>query len=141
MQSPHLQRSTENVNKLPELSRFGKPSSSVQGTGLICDANQNFGPNFNPGQTLNLSLDLTYNNGKFNSDSHSPKVCSQNRTRLFGHFPRLEFLDIEKTSFSQEQSCDSAGEGWERIHQDSESGDELRSSSTEQVRVRFRMEW
>lgn len=63
MQSPHLQRSTENVNKLLELSRFGKPSSSVQGTGLICDANQNFGPNFNPGQTLSLSLDLTYNNG------------------------------------------------------------------------------
>ncbi|XP_047377042.1 ankyrin repeat domain-containing protein 26-like isoform X2 [Sciurus carolinensis] len=51
MQSPHLQRSTENVNKLPELSRFGKPSSSVQGTGLICDANQNFGPNFNPART------------------------------------------------------------------------------------------
>ncbi|XP_071456007.1 rho GTPase-activating protein 12 isoform X4 [Marmota flaviventris] len=135
MQSLHLQRSTENVNKLPELSSFGKPSSSVQGTGLIRDANQNFGPNYNPGPTVNLSLDLTHNNGKFNSDSHSPKVCSQNRTRLFGHFPGPEFLDIEKTSFSQEQSCDSAGEGSERIHQDSESGDELSSSSTEQIRL------
>uniref|UniRef100_A0A8D2GQ52 Rho GTPase-activating protein 12 n=1 Tax=Urocitellus parryii TaxID=9999 RepID=A0A8D2GQ52_UROPR len=135
MQSLHLQRSTENVNKLPELSSFGKPSSSVQGTGLIRDANQNFGPNYNPGPTLNLSLDLTHNNGKFNSDSHSPKVCSQNRTRLFGHFPGPEFLDIEKTSFSQEQSCDSVGEGSERIHQDSESGDELSSSSTEQIRA------
>ncbi|XP_045410152.1 rho GTPase-activating protein 12 isoform X8 [Lemur catta] len=134
VQSLHLQRSTENVNKLPELSSFGKPSSSVQGTGLIRDANQNFGPSYNPGQTLNLSLDLTHNNGKFNSDSHSPKVSSQNRTRLFGHFPGPEFLDIEKTSFSQEQSCDSAGEGSERIHQDSESGDELSSSSTEQIR-------
>ncbi|XP_074261348.1 rho GTPase-activating protein 12 isoform X8 [Saimiri boliviensis] len=134
MQSLHLQRSTENVNKLPELSSFGKPSSSVQGTGLIRDANQNFGPSYNPGQTLNLSLDLTHNNGKFNNDSHSPKVSSQNRTRLFGHFPGPEFLDIEKTSFSQEQSCDSAGEGSERIHQDSESGDELSSSSTEQIR-------
>ncbi|XP_045410098.1 rho GTPase-activating protein 12 isoform X2 [Lemur catta] len=135
VQSLHLQRSTENVNKLPELSSFGKPSSSVQGTGLIRDANQNFGPSYNPGQTLNLSLDLTHNNGKFNSDSHSPKVSSQNRTRLFGHFPGPEFLDIEKTSFSQEQSCDSAGEGSERIHQDSESGDELSSSSTEQIRA------
>ncbi|XP_039334797.2 rho GTPase-activating protein 12 isoform X3 [Saimiri boliviensis] len=135
MQSLHLQRSTENVNKLPELSSFGKPSSSVQGTGLIRDANQNFGPSYNPGQTLNLSLDLTHNNGKFNNDSHSPKVSSQNRTRLFGHFPGPEFLDIEKTSFSQEQSCDSAGEGSERIHQDSESGDELSSSSTEQIRA------
>ncbi|XP_078185969.1 rho GTPase-activating protein 12 isoform X12 [Callithrix jacchus] len=132
MQSLHLQRSTENVNKLPELSSFGKPSSSVQGTGLIRDANQNFGPSYNPGQTLNLSLDLTHNNGKFNNDSHSPKVSSQNRTRLF---PGPEFLDIEKTSFSQEQSCDSAGEGSERIHQDSESGDELSSSSTEQIRA------
>ncbi|XP_057160589.1 rho GTPase-activating protein 12 isoform X7 [Ursus arctos] len=134
IQSLHLQRSTENVNKLPELSSFGKPSSSVQGTGLIRDANQNFGPNYNPGQTVNLSLDLTHNNGKFNSDSHSPKVSGQNRTRLFGHFPGPEFLDVEKTSFSQEQSCDSAGEGSERVHQDSESGDELSSSSTEQIR-------
>ncbi|XP_030177080.1 rho GTPase-activating protein 12 isoform X5 [Lynx canadensis] len=135
IQSLHLQRSTENVNKLPELSSFGKPSSSVQGTGLIRDANQNFGPNYNPCQTVNLSLDLTHNNGKFNSDSHSPKVSGQNRTRLFGHFPGPEFLDIEKTSFSQEQSCDSAGEGSERVHQDSESGDELSSSSTEQIRA------
>lgn len=135
IQSMHLQRSTENVNKMPELSSFGKPSSSVQGTGLIRDANQNFGSNYNSGQTLNLSLDLTHNNGKFNSDSHSPKVSSQNRTRLFGHFPGPEFLDIEKTSFSQEQSCDSAGEGSERTHQDSESGDELSSSSTEQMRA------
>ncbi|XP_042541878.1 rho GTPase-activating protein 12 isoform X8 [Dipodomys spectabilis] len=135
MQSLHLQRSTENVNKLPELSSFGKPSSSIQGTGLIRDANQNFGPSYNPSQTFNLSLDLTHNNGKFNNDSHSPKVSSQSRTRLFGHFPGPEFLDIEKTSFSQEQSCDSAGEGSERIHQDSESGDELSSSSTEQIRA------
>ncbi|XP_008848766.1 rho GTPase-activating protein 12 isoform X5 [Nannospalax galili] len=134
IQSMHLQRSAENVNKMPELSSFGKPSS-VQGTGLIRDANQNFGSNYNSGATLNLSLDLTHNNGKFNSDSHSPKVSSQNRTRLFGHFPGPEFLDIEKTSFSQEQSCDSAGEGSERIHQDSESGDELSSSSTEQIRA------
>ncbi|XP_051007140.1 rho GTPase-activating protein 12 isoform X7 [Acomys russatus] len=135
IQSMHLQRSTENVNKMPELSSFGKPSSSVQGTGLIRDANQNFGSSYNSGQTLNLSLDLTHNNGKFNSDSHSPKVASQNRTRLFGHFPGPEFLDVEKTSFSQEQSCDSAGEGSERTHQDSESGDELSSSSTEQMRA------
>ncbi|XP_031220781.1 rho GTPase-activating protein 12 isoform X3 [Mastomys coucha] len=135
IQSMHLQRSTENVNKMPELSSFGKPSSSVQGTGFIRDANQNFGSSYNSGQTLNLSLDLTHNNGKFNSDSHSPKVSSQNRTRLFGHFPGPEFLDIEKTSFSQEQSCDSAGEGSERTHQDSESGDELSSSSTEQMRA------
>lgn len=139
-QSLHLQRSTENVNKLPELSSFGKPSSSVHGTSLIRDANQNFGPNYNPNQTVNLSLDLTHNNGKFSTDSHSPKVSGQNTTRLFGHFPGPEFLDIEKTSFSQEQSCDSAGEGSERVHQDSESGDELSSSSTEQIRVRFTVE-
>ncbi|XP_060147981.1 rho GTPase-activating protein 12 isoform X10 [Globicephala melas] len=134
MQSLHLQRSTENVSKLPELSSFGKPSPSVQGTGLTRDANQNFGPSYIPGQTVNLSLDLTHNNGKFNSDSHSPKVSGQNRTRLFGHFPGPEFLDVEKAGFSQEQSCDSAGEGSERIHHDSESGDELSSSSTEQIR-------
>ncbi|XP_036893170.1 rho GTPase-activating protein 12 isoform X3 [Sturnira hondurensis] len=133
--SLHLQRSTENVNKLPELSSFGKPSSSVHGTSLTRDANQNFGPNYSPSQTVNLSLDLTHSNGKFSTDSHSPKVSGQNTTRLFGHFPGPEFLDVEKTSFSQDQSCDSAGEGSERAHQDSESGDELSSSSTEQIRA------
>ncbi|XP_060236617.1 rho GTPase-activating protein 12 isoform X6 [Meriones unguiculatus] len=132
--SVHLQRPTENVNKMPELSSFGKPVSSAQGTGLIRDANQNFGPSYNSGQTANLSLDLSHNNGKF-IDSHSPKSASQNRTRLFGHFPGPEFLDVEKTGFSQEQACDSAGEGSERTHQDSESGDELSSSSTEQMRA------
>ncbi|XP_036698224.1 rho GTPase-activating protein 12 isoform X9 [Balaenoptera musculus] len=134
-QSLHLHRSTENVNKLPELSSFGKPSPPVQGTGLIRDANQNFGPSYIPGQTANLSLDLTHNHGKFNSDAHSPKVSGQNRTRFFGPFPGPEFLDVEKAGFSQEQSCDSAGEGSERIRQDSESGDELSSSSTEQTRA------
>ncbi|XP_056656033.1 rho GTPase-activating protein 12 isoform X6 [Monodelphis domestica] len=131
-QSLHLQRSTENVNKSPELSSFGK--SSIQITGLVHDANQNIGPNSSSGQTVGLGLDPVPNNGKFNSDSQSPKVSSQSRTQLFGHFSSPEFIDIEKTSFSQEQSCDSAGEGSEKVHQDSESGDELSSSSTEQIR-------
>ncbi|XP_068942554.1 rho GTPase-activating protein 12 isoform X2 [Petaurus breviceps papuanus] len=126
-----IQKSTENVNKSPELSSFGK-SSSIHVTGLVRDANQNFGPNSSPGQTVNL--DFVPSNGKFNSDSQSPKISSQTRTHLFGHFSGPEFIDIEKTSFSHEQSCDSAGEGSERIHHDSESGDELSSSSTEQIR-------
>uniref|UniRef100_A0A8B9EAH8 Rho GTPase-activating protein 12 n=1 Tax=Anser cygnoides TaxID=8845 RepID=A0A8B9EAH8_ANSCY len=126
-----LQRSTENVNKSPELSSFGK-SSPVQVSCLVRDANQNLGPNNSPGQTLGLSLDLTQNNGKLN-ELQSPKISNQYRTISMGHFPCPEFLEIEKTSFLHEQSCDSAGEGSEKIHQDSESGDELSSSSTEQV--------
>uniref|UniRef100_A0A8C6J8J0 Rho GTPase-activating protein 12 n=1 Tax=Melopsittacus undulatus TaxID=13146 RepID=A0A8C6J8J0_MELUD len=125
-----LQRSTENVNKSPELSSFGK-SSPVQVSCLVRDANQNLGPNNS--QTLGLSLDLTQNNGKLNNELQSPKVSNQFRTISMGHFPCPEFLEIEKTSFLHEQSCDSAGEGSEKIHQDSESGDELSSSSTEQV--------
>ncbi|KAM6376186.1 rho GTPase-activating protein 12 isoform 6-T7 [Alca torda] len=128
-----LQRSTENVNKSPELSSFGKSSSPVQVSCLVRDANQNLGPNNSPGQTLGLSLDLTQNNGKLNNELQSPKVSNQYRTVSMGHFPCPEFLEIEKTSFLHEQSCDSAGEGSEKIHQDSESGDELSSSSTEQV--------
>ncbi|XP_029817650.1 rho GTPase-activating protein 12 isoform X9 [Manacus vitellinus] len=126
-----LQRSTENVNKSPELSSFGK--SPVQVSCLVRDANQNLGPNNTPGQTLGLSLDLTQNNGKLNHELQSPKVSNQFRTISMGHFPCPEFLEIEKTSFLHEQSCDSAGEGSEKIHQDSESGDELSSSSTEQA--------
>lgn len=124
-----LQRSTENVNKSPELSSFGK-SSPV--SGLVRDANQNLGPN-SPGQNLGLSLDLAQNNGKLNSELQSPKVSSQYRSLSLGHFTCQEFMEIEKTSFSHEQSCDSAGESSEKVHQDSESGDELSSSSTEQV--------
>ncbi|XP_064361889.1 rho GTPase-activating protein 12 isoform X6 [Dromaius novaehollandiae] len=127
-----LQRSTENVNKLPELSSFGK-SSPVQVSCLVRDANQNVGPNNSPSQTLGLSLDLTQNNGKLNNELQSPKISNQYRALSVGHFPCPEFLEIEKTSFLHEQSCDSAGEGSEKIHQDSESGDELSSSSTEQV--------
>ncbi|XP_074938608.1 rho GTPase-activating protein 12 isoform X5 [Phalacrocorax aristotelis] len=127
-----LQRSTENVNKSPELSSFGK-CSPVQVSCLVRDANQNLGPNNSTGQTLGLSLDLTQNNGKLNNELQSPKVSNQYRTISVAHFPCPEFLEIEKTSFLHEQSCDSAGEGSEKIHQDSESGDELSSSSTEQV--------
>ncbi|KAM6210417.1 rho GTPase-activating protein 12 isoform 4-T4 [Sarcoramphus papa] len=127
-----LQRSTENVSKSPELSSFGK-SSPVQVSCLVRDANQNLGTNNSPGQTLGLSLDLTQNNGKLNNELQSPKVSNQYRTISVGHFPCPEFLEIEKTSFLHEQSCDSAGEGSEKIQQDSESGDELSSSSTEQV--------
>ncbi|XP_015474165.1 rho GTPase-activating protein 12 isoform X6 [Parus major] len=127
-----LQRSTENVNKSPELSSFGK-SSPVQVSCLVRDANQNLGPSSSPCQTFGLSLDLTQNNGKLNNELQSPKVSNQFRTISMGHFPCPDFLEIEKTSFLHEQCCDSAGEGSEKIHQDSESGDELSSSSTEQV--------
>ncbi|XP_067398695.1 rho GTPase-activating protein 12 isoform X1 [Emydura macquarii macquarii] len=127
-----LQRSTENVNKSSELSSFGK-SSPVQVSRLVHDANQNLGPNNSPGQNLGLSLDLAQNNGKLNSELQSPKVSSKYRTVSVGHFTCPEFMEIEKTSFSHEQSCDSAGESSEKVHQDSESGDELSSSSTEQV--------
>ncbi|XP_061443260.1 rho GTPase-activating protein 12 isoform X6 [Rhineura floridana] len=126
-----LQRSTENVNKSPELSGFGK-SSPVQVSSVVRDANQNLGPNNSPGQNFGLSLDLAQNNGKSN-ELQFPKVSNQNRTFSVSHFPYSECMEIEKTSFLQEQSCDSAGEGSEKIHQDSESGDELSSSSTEQV--------
>uniref|UniRef100_A0A6I8NRI0 Rho GTPase activating protein 12 n=1 Tax=Ornithorhynchus anatinus TaxID=9258 RepID=A0A6I8NRI0_ORNAN len=132
VQDMPLQRSSENVNKSsPELSSFGK-SSSALATSLVRDANQNFGPN---SSSQTLSLDLTHNNGKFGSDSQSPKVPSQHRIHSMGQFPGPEFMDVEKTSFSHEQFCDSAGEGSERILQDSESGDELSSSSTEQIRL------
>nr|XP_034984751.1 rho GTPase-activating protein 12 isoform X6 [Zootoca vivipara] len=126
-----LQRSTENVNKSPELSSFGK-SSPVQVSSTVRDANQNLGPNISPGQNFGLSLDLSQNNGKLN-EFQFPKVSNQNRTFSVSHFSCSECVETEKTSFLQEQSCDSAGEGSEKIHQDSESGDELSSSSTEQV--------
>ncbi|XP_075443831.1 rho GTPase-activating protein 12 isoform X4 [Ascaphus truei] len=125
-----LQRSTENVNKSPELSSFGK-SSSGQVSGLIRDANQNIGPSSSPSQTRRLKLDLVQNNGKLSSDLHSPKASSRSPSAI--HFPIPELMEIEKTSFTNEHSGDSAGESSEKLHQDSESGDELSSSSTEHL--------
>ncbi|XP_072269502.1 rho GTPase-activating protein 12 [Pyxicephalus adspersus] len=118
-----LQRSMENINKSPELTSFGKTPS-------IRDANQNFGPGSSPGQTRGLTLDLVHNNGKLCTDLHSPKATSRSPSAL--HFPGPEMMEIEKTCFSNEQS-DSAGENSEKILVDSESGDELSSSSTEQL--------
>ncbi|XP_044148806.1 rho GTPase-activating protein 12 isoform X5 [Bufo gargarizans] len=118
-----LQRSTENINKSPELSSFGKTSS-------IRDANQNFGPSSSPGQTRGLTLDLVQNNGKLCTDLHSPKATSRSPSAM--HFPVPELMEIEKTSFTNDHS-DSAGESSEKILADSESGDELSSSSTEQL--------
>ncbi|KAM4027411.1 rho GTPase-activating protein 12 isoform 10-T10 [Anomaloglossus baeobatrachus] len=118
-----LQRSTENVNKSPELSSFGKTSS-------IRDANQNFGLSSSPGQTRGLTLDLVHNNGKLCPDLHSPKATSRSPSAM--HFPGPELMEIEKTSFSNDHS-DSAGENSEKLLADSESGDELSSSSTEQL--------
>ncbi|XP_053569836.1 rho GTPase-activating protein 12 isoform X1 [Bombina bombina] len=125
-----LQRSTENVNKSPELTSFGKSSSS-QVSGLVRDANQNIGPSNSPGQTRGLTLDIVQNNGKLNSDLHSPKASNRSPSAI--HFPCPELMEIEKNSFSNEQSGDSAGESSEKIPLDSESGDELSSSSTEQL--------
>ncbi|KAM4705510.1 rho GTPase-activating protein 12 isoform 1-T1 [Rhinophrynus dorsalis] len=119
-----LQRSTENINKSPELSSFGKTSS-------VRDANQNIGPSSSPGQIRGLTLDLVHNNGKLNSDLHSPKASSRSPSTI--HFPSTDMMEIEKTTFSNEHSVDSAGESSEKIPLDSESGDELSSSSTEQL--------
>ncbi|XP_041421758.1 rho GTPase-activating protein 12 isoform X3 [Xenopus laevis] len=118
--------STENSNKSPELSSFGKTSS-------FRDANQNVGPSSSPGQTRALTLDLVHNNGKLKCDSHSPKGTS--RSPSGNHFPGTELMEVEKTSFSNEHSGDSAGDSSERILLDSESGDELSSSSTEQLQI------
>ncbi|KAE8595859.1 hypothetical protein XENTR_v10015893 [Xenopus tropicalis] len=117
-------RSTENINKSPELSSFGKTSS-------FRDANQNMGPSSSPGPTRALTLDLVHNNGKLNCDLHSPKGTSRSPSAT--HFPGPELMEVEKASLSNEHSGDSAGDSSEKILLDSESGDELSSSSTEQL--------
>ncbi|XP_005994728.1 rho GTPase-activating protein 12b isoform X2 [Latimeria chalumnae] len=126
-QKSSLQKSTENESKVPELSSFGKPSPA-QTAGHARETNQNLSQNNNPSQS-GQGLDSIQNNVK----SHSPKTSSKNRITTGGRFPCSEFMEVEKTSFSQEQSCDSAGEGSEKHLHDSESGDDLSSSSTEHM--------
>ncbi|XP_043922636.1 rho GTPase-activating protein 12 isoform X7 [Protopterus annectens] len=123
---------TEAISKSPEVPNSGKPfpfQSSV--SSQVRDANQNFSQNISPGQ----NIDHVQNNVKINNELQPSKVPAQSKPFSLGRFPDFESLEVEKTSFSHEQSWDSTGEGSEKFHLDSESGDEYSSSSTEHIQA------
>ena len=104
-----IHRSNENLNKHPEMSSFGH----VSPPGGRRDANQNPG---SPGHVQNNNAGSTLPRTRAESPVSRPPPDA----------------DAERTP----PRCDSAGEGLEKLRNDSESGDDLSSSSTEHMQVR-----
>ncbi|KAJ8278055.1 hypothetical protein GJAV_G00083340 [Gymnothorax javanicus] len=114
-----IHRSNENLNKHAEMSSFGRPlPGHTSPTGGHRDTNQNPG---SPGPGKSLA-ELIQNN---NASSTLP------RTRAESPVPRSP-LDLDPADQTLSR-CDSIGEGSEKLRNDSESGDDLSSSSTEHM--------
>ncbi|XP_066573880.1 rho GTPase-activating protein 12b isoform X11 [Amia ocellicauda] len=128
-----LQRSNENLSKTQELSSFGRhPPGHITPPALPRDANQNLG---SPGQSKSLADHLQNNNTgstlpRARADSPPPRLPNHSRSPMIGRRPPLD-LDADRTP----PHCDSAGEGSEQHRNDSESGDDLSSSSTEHMQT------
>lgn len=131
--------SNENLNRpQPEMSSFGRPSPSstpspssdrVTPPALPKDANQNVGSPHHC--KLVAELVLLHNN----NNHHHPNNSTLPRTRADSPTPKSgnnhKSPDGSKTSPLSELP----GEGLNKLRNDSESGDELSSSSTEHMQV------
>ncbi|XP_036377075.1 rho GTPase-activating protein 12-like isoform X2 [Megalops cyprinoides] len=130
-----IRRSDENLNKQAEMSSFGRRSPGhLTPPTLRRDANQNPG---SPAGGSGKSLAEHFQNNNANStlprvraDSPPPHAPDHARSPLLRCKPHLE-LDVERAP----PLCDSAGEGSEKLRNDSESGDDLSSSSTEHMQT------
>ncbi|KAG7455249.1 hypothetical protein MATL_G00254640 [Megalops atlanticus] len=129
-----IRRSNENLNKQPEMSSFGRPSPGpLTPPALPRDANQN--PS-SPGHGKGAPDPFPNNNNacstlpRSRAESPTPRAPEPNRSPAQGRRPAL-YLDLDRAA----PHCDSAGEGSEKLRNDSESGDELSSSSTEHLQT------
>ncbi|XP_015209490.2 rho GTPase-activating protein 12b isoform X3 [Lepisosteus oculatus] len=133
-----LQKSNENLAKAPEMTSFGRPAPGpVTPPAPPRDANQNLG---SPVQSKSLAEHFLNNNnisgaagslpGVRADSPPPPRPPNHSRSPAAGRKPPLD-LEADRTP----PHCDSAGEGSEKHRQDSESGDELSSSSTEHLQT------
>nr|XP_015209501.1 PREDICTED: rho GTPase-activating protein 12 isoform X14 [Lepisosteus oculatus] len=133
-----LQKSNENLAKAPEMTSFGRPAPGpVTPPAPPRDANQNLG---SPVQSKSLAEHFLNNNnisgaagslpGARADSPPPPRPPNHSRSPAAGRKPPLD-LEADRTP----PHCDSAGEGSEKHRQDSESGDELSSSSTEHLQT------
>lgn len=122
--------SNENLNR-PEMSSFGRPSPSstpspssdrVTPPALSKDANQNVGSPHHCKVVAELVLLHNNNNHQHANNATLPKTRADSPPLRAGG---------DKTSPPGELP----GEGLSKLHNDSESGDELSSSSTEHMQV------
>ncbi|KAM3593543.1 uncharacterized protein V6R79_015074 [Siganus canaliculatus] len=131
----------ENLNRpQPEMSSFGRPSPSstpspssdrVTLPVLARDANQNAGSPHHCKVVAELVLLHNNNNHHHANMSTLPKMRADSPPLRARNNQNKSHPESEKTSLPG----DLPGEGLSRLHNDSESGDELSSSSTEHMQT------
>uniref|UniRef100_A0A3P8ZHB6 Rho GTPase activating protein 12b n=1 Tax=Esox lucius TaxID=8010 RepID=A0A3P8ZHB6_ESOLU len=140
--------SSENLNNRPpqEMSSFGRPSPSSTPSpspGHITppaqpkDANQNPGSprHSKPPGVAELVLLHNNNNHHHSNNSTLPRMRADSpppRAPINRHTDHQGGPDLDRTPSS---SGESPGEGFEKLRNDSESGDDLSSSSTEHMQT------
>ncbi|XP_041817055.1 rho GTPase-activating protein 12b isoform X5 [Chelmon rostratus] len=132
--------SNENLNRpQPEMSSFGRPSPSstpspssdrVTPPVLPKDANQNVGSPHHCKVVAELVLLHNNNNHHHANNSTLPRTRADSPPLKVGN-NHNKSPDSDKTS----PPGDLPGEGLNKLHNDSESGDELSSSSTEHTQT------
>lgn len=138
--------SNENLNRpQPEMSSFGRPSPSstpspssdrVTPPVLPKDANQNLGSPHHCKLVAELVLLHNNNNHHHSNNSSLPRTRADSPPLKVGNGDSKS-PDSDKSSAASE----APGEGSVKQRNDSESGDELSSSSTEHMQVGNRWEW
>lgn len=134
--------SNENLNRpQPEMSSFGRPSPSstpspssdrVTPPALSKDTNQNVGSPQHCKVVAELVLLHNNNNHQHANSSALPKTRADSPPLKVGN-RHNKSPGSDKTSPPSELP----GDGLSKLHNDSESGDELSSSSTEHIQVSF----
>lgn len=132
--------SNENLNRpMPEMSSFGRPSPSstpspssdrVTPPALPKDSNQNLGSPLHCKVVAELVLLHNNNNHHHANNSTLPRTRADSPP-LKGGNNYNKSPDSDKTSPPSELP----GDGLNKLHNDSESGDELSSSSTEHMQT------
>uniref|UniRef100_A0A3Q0S2T6 Rho GTPase activating protein 12 n=1 Tax=Amphilophus citrinellus TaxID=61819 RepID=A0A3Q0S2T6_AMPCI len=131
--------SNENLNRpQPEMSSFGRPSPSstpspssdrITPPVLPKDANQNMGSPHHC--KLVAELVLLHNN----NNHHHPNNSTLPRTRADSPTPKLGNNHKSPDGDKMSPPSELPGEGLNKLRNDSESGDELSSSSTEHMQT------
>ncbi|XP_041102912.1 rho GTPase-activating protein 12-like isoform X9 [Polyodon spathula] len=131
------QRSNENLAKTPELSSFGKHSLVHSHLpALPRDANQNLAPGSSPGQNRRGGEHHQNNNTttSMGGTDSPPRIPNHNKATTLGREAILD-VDAEKTPPHEHPHGNLTRDSSEKHRNDSESGDDLSSSSTEHMQT------
>ncbi|XP_041099856.1 rho GTPase-activating protein 12-like isoform X10 [Polyodon spathula] len=130
-------RSNENLAKTPELSSFGKHSLvHTHPPSLPRDANQNLAPGSSPGQTRRGGEHHQNNNNttSMGGTDSPPRIPDHKKATTLGREAVLD-VDAEKTPPHEHPHGSLTRDSLEKHRNNSESGDDLSSGSTEHMQT------